>query len=254
MAVMAYLFALIAAVTIGWQLSPRMTSLVDAVRPALPYPASTRSGDLPADNSDASKWFVVWPDEAEDVAIIVRANPLHPEVQAASAEAMERINAAVAAAERRAQASYERALEQLRNTGKAGALETVSLEDEGVAGERIDAELEATIQLVSELSFDVASAESPKVEAGQGNVTWVVSVPAHTYRQTDDNRERFRAAETRLYFGDVGRPAVSRGADATKFRVDVTSTGRAFAVVARGNSDVVARIVSAADWTKLVQR
>src|SRR5262245_58161285 len=114
----------------------RIDALAAAVRPALPFPAATSDGELPADQSAIAKWFVIWPSTADDTRIIVKANPLHPDTQKAGAEAMNRINAAVAAAERRAQAAYDKALEELRRTGKGGDIESITLDDEGVAGER----------------------------------------------------------------------------------------------------------------------
>ena len=239
------------------QLSPRMASLVEAVRPVLPYPQSTPEGDLPIDNSADSRWFVVWPEGADASRIIVRGNPLHPEVQQASVAAMEDINAAVAAAERRAQASYDRALERLRKTGKAGELETVTLEDEGVAGERIDAELEVTIELADANAFDIASGEPPVVQQGMNGPSWIVSVPANTYRLAtgDDRREHFRATETRLFFGVTTRPVVTRQGDEPRYRVAVGDVSpEAFSVTVRGNAALVAAIASGADWARLSPR
>jgi hypothetical protein len=245
----------IAAVTA--QLSPRMNSLVEAVRPALPFPSSAPAGDVPADNGAAARWFVVWPTSADDTRIIVRANPLNPEVQKASAEAMEEINAAVAAAERRAQASYDRALERLRKTGSAGELDPVTLDDEGVAGERIDAELEVTIELAEATSFDIASADAPVVQPGSAGVSWIVGVSPNTYRPTtgDDRREHFRAAETRLYFGVMSRPEVTRLGDEQVYRVALPPpSAGAFAVIIRGNAALVSSITTGADWRQLAPR
>ena len=213
--------------TLVMQSSPTTTMLMDAVRPVLPYPSATAEGDLPADDSPAAKWFVVWPTRSDDRRIIVRANPLHPDVQAASAAAMEEINAAVAAAERRAQASYDRALEQLRTTGKAGELEVVTLEDEGVAGQRIDAELEVSIELTTADSFDIVSSEPPSITQGRNGPAWVVSVPTNIYRVTtaDGPRERFRAAETRLLFGITQSPVVKQLGGEPRFRVEIRMPG-----------------------------
>jgi hypothetical protein len=237
------------------QLSPRMTSLTDALRPVLPYPSSTPAGDLPADNSAASKWFVVWPTEPDEHRVVVRANPLHPEVQETGAKAMTEINKAVAAAERRARESYDRALERLRKTGKSGELDTITLEDEGVAGERIDAELEAIVELLDVAAFDIDSSEAPTVGAGSNGPTWVVRIPANTYQseQGGDKREHFRAAETRLYFGIPTAPTVTRG-EAPRFRVSVTPVANAFSVVIRGNALLVSQIETAADWSRLASR
>jgi hypothetical protein len=247
--------ALLVAVALGLQLSPRMDALVAAVRPLLPYPAASADGDIPADNGTTTKWFVVWPADAQETRIIVRANPLNPEVQKASVKAMEQINAAVTAAERRAQAAYERALEQLRTTGKAGELEAVSLEDEGVAGERIDAELELTIELAPADSYEVASGEAPTVTAAATGGAWIVAVPANTYRDAAaGQREHFRAAESRIYFGLTDRPSITQSGDGPRYRVRVAPAQDAFAVVLRGNASLLSTLVSSADWARLVSR
>ena len=128
------------------QPSNRMATLIEILRPALPFPAADVNGDVPVRGGESAKWFVVWP-EPDDRTVVVRANPLHPDTQASGAEAMARIQEAVVAAERKAQAAYDRALKELKQTGKGSSLDGVTLEDEGVAGERIDAELELTITL-----------------------------------------------------------------------------------------------------------
>ena len=250
----AVLFALVSLAT--YQLSPRMTGLVDAVRPVLPFPAATAAGDLPADHSAAARWFVVWPQTSDDSRIIVRANPLHPEVQEASAAAMLEINAAVAEAERRAQASYDRALEQLRRTGKSTELEIVTLDDEGVAGDRIDAELEVTIELSEASSFEVASGKAPVVANGVHGASWMVSIPANTYTAVtaDGERDHFRAAETRIYFGVPERPEITRQGAGAPFRVTVTPAASAFGVVIRGNAQLVSDIAATAKWSALATR
>jgi hypothetical protein len=234
--------------------SVRMASMMAAVRPALPFPASSADGELPADNSAQSKWFVVWPSEPDDDRIVVKANPLHPETQKAGAEAMDRINAAVAAAERKAQAAYDKALSDLRRTGKTTDIETITLDDEGVAGERIDAELEVVIALQDPAApFEIASAVAPTIVAGTGGVTWIVSVPGNTYRATrgTDLREHFRAAETRLYFGAIQKPHITRKGDEPLYSVVVAPAPGAFAVVLRGNEPLVKQLTTGGNWSTL---
>jgi type II secretory pathway pseudopilin PulG len=199
---------------------------------------------------------VLWPATADDTRIIVRANPLHPDVQKASAEAMGEINRAVAAAERRAQAAYDRALEQLRKGGKTGELEPVTLDDEGVAGQRIDAELEVIIELAAAASFEIESGEGPTITPGANAGIWVVSVPANTYRSGDakERREQFRAAESRLFFGLPSRPETSRPGGGARYRVTIPQSATAFCVVIRGNAGLVAELTANADWTQLAAR
>jgi hypothetical protein len=234
----------------------RIDALVAAVRPALPFPAASTDGDFPADNSPLSKWFVVWPAAPEDAVIVVKANPLHPETQKAASAAMGRIQEAVIAAERRAQAAYERALDELRRTGTAADIDGISLDDEGIAGERIDAELELAIELQQPRTFAVRSGVEPVVAAGIAGPTWMVTVPANTYRakRGGDLREHFRAAETTLYFGAIGRPEVVRKDDGFTFSVSVPESANGFLVVLRGNEALLDQVLKTADWTRLVPR
>ena len=234
----------------------RLDALVAALRPVLPFPAATVDGALPVDNSAQAKWFVVWPADPSDSLIVVKANPLHPEVQKAGADAMSRINAAVAMAERKAQAAYDKALEELRRTGGGSDIESITLDDEGVAGERIDAELELSIELQPVASFAVASAEAPVIAPGATGATWIVTIPANTYRSRrgGDSRERFRAAEARLYFGTVPKPTVARQGDEPLFNVTVAAGTGTYAVVVRGNETLLKQVVTTTDWSRLSGR
>jgi hypothetical protein len=235
---------------------PRANDLIAAVRPALPFPAAAESGDVPADHNTSARWFVVWPSKPEDTRIVVRANPLHPDIQRLGADAMGNINAAVAAAERRAQAAYDKALEELRRGGKGSELDSISLDDEGVAGERIDAELEVTIEMQAAASYDLASGEPPTVSSFSNGRSWIVRVPENTYTPTHgtDRREHFRAAEARLFFGSVQRPEVARRGDEPHYHVKVRGAADAFVVIVRGNAALVTQITDGADWMQLAVR
>jgi hypothetical protein len=233
------------------QPASKLDTLVALLKPVLPFPPAAADGELPADNSATAQWFVVWPTEPDDTQVVVKANPLNADVQRASEEAMQQINAAVAAAERRAQAAYDKAVEQLR-TGKSIDLETVTLDDEGIAGERIDAEQQVVIELSPARSFDIATGEAPQVSAGKHATTWVVTVPANAYRGTD-GREHYRAAEMHVYFGQMPRPETARH-DGASFSVRITPSPNAFGVIIRGNQALVRQLAADADWSALVPR
>ena len=234
----------------------RIEALTAALKPALPFPSAADDGESPANNDPEAKWFVVWPSTVDESRITVKANPLHPETQKAAAAAMDRIQEAVVAAERKAQAAYDRALEQLRRNGTATDIDGISLEDEGIAGERIDAELELVIELQEPQSFVVRSGVAPVVAGGSNGATWTVTLPANTYRarRGNDLREHFRAAETILYFGAVGRPEVSRKGDDPTFNVTVPPAPEGIAVVLRGNEALLNQVVAAANWAQLASR
>lgn len=248
------LSALIVVAPVLAQVGPRVEVLVAAMRPALPFPSADAAGELPAEGGADAKWFVVWPEPESENRITVKANPLHPETQRAGLDAMGRIQDAIVVAERKAQASYERAVAEVKRTGKPTDVAGISLDDEGVAGERIDADLELSIELQSAAaSFESASSESPTVVPGANGVTWILRTTPNVYRQGSgaDVREHFRPAEARVYFGAVSRPVVSRRGDQHLYLVTVTPAPGAFVVVLRGNQELLARVLATADWTQL---
>jgi hypothetical protein len=236
--------------------APPVDALVAAVRRALPFPTGDETGDQPAADGADARWFVVWPGPGSENRITVKANPLHPETQRAGVAAMARIQEAIVAAERKAQAAYDRAVEEVKRTGIPTDVAGISLDDEGVAGERIDAELELSIVLHSTAqSIETASSEPPTVAAGSNGVTWILRTPANVYRMRSGGavKEHFRPAEAHLYFGALPRPVVSRKGDDDVFAVSVSPAPRAFVVVLRGNEELLTRVLATADWTHLKQ-
>src|SRR5262245_19574368 len=239
------------------QTTPRLDALVAALRPALPFPAAAPDGATPAAGGADFKWFVVWPSDPADTSVVVKANPFHPDTQKAGATAEGPIQAAVVQAERKAQAAYERAVDELKRTGKISAgLTGISLEDEGIAGEKIDAELELTIDLEpGARSFEITSSQPPVVAAGTTGMTWLVTTPANAYRDASgsDTREHFRAAEARLYFGALARPTVSKRDDRPRFSVALTPTPDTFTVMIRGNEALLKTLLTVVDWSPVAR-
>ena len=249
--------SIVQAAIVMTQSPRRIDVLVEVLRPALPFPAAAPDGATPASGGAESKWFVVWPTDPTDASVIVKANPLHPDTQKAGAKADVPIQAAIVQAERKAQAAYERAVAELKRTGKiSGDLTGISLEDEGIAGEKIDAELELTIDLEpGARSFEVLSSQPPAIAAGTSGMTWVVTVPANTYREASgsDTREHFRAAETHLYFGTLPRPTVSKRDDHPRFGVALAPTADAFTIMLRGNEALLQSLLTTVDWGRVAR-
>ena len=233
--------------------TPRVAAMVEAVKPALPFPDGDESGAVPNRGGDDAKWFVVWPIEPEDTQVIVRANPLHPDTQKLVSSAEGPIQRAVAAAERKAQAAYDRALDELKRTGKTADLDGISLDDEGAAGQRLEAELELTIELVEPAPFQIASNVEPVVTAGPNGVTWQVLVPANAVQEGSgvERRERFTPSQARLLFGAMPRPSVSRVDGQPRYAVTVSAASDGFVVVVRGNDALLKQVLAGADWTRL---
>src|SRR5215218_1509796 len=92
----------------------RIDALVAALRAVLPFPAAAADGATPLAGGADHKWFIVWPSDPGDSTVIVKANPLHPDTQKAGATAEGPIQEAVVRAERKAQAAYERAVDEVK--------------------------------------------------------------------------------------------------------------------------------------------
>jgi hypothetical protein len=118
-----------------------MTAVRAAMAPALPFPASDELGSLPADGKAGDPWMIK-PHQPGDRTIEILANPLplNEAHQRSAAKAMAQIGQSIEAAQRRADLQYERALAEAKRTGRSQDVDGVSLNDEGLAGARIDAE------------------------------------------------------------------------------------------------------------------
>lgn len=232
---------------------PRHEALAAMLAPVLPFPRASADGEMPADGQPTARWFVVWPEPEGPAVVTVKANPLHPDTQKASADAAVRIQAAVEAAERRAQASYERALDEIRKGNRVDALEAISLDDEGVEGEKIDAELVLTIEWMDSAVWQGGSSSSPTLSRRNDAAPWIVAIMPNTYveRTSQGTRERFRAAEARVYLGGSAAPAVSASAADSTFTVSPGAPGDSM-VVLRGNAALLAQVLAQSEWQKLV--
>jgi hypothetical protein len=226
-----------------------MEAVQAALQPALPFPASDADGVLPADGTFSGPW-IVRPVRPGEQTIEVIANPLNREHQLRSAKAMAQIGDSIQSAQRRADAQYERALEEAKRTGRSQEVDGVTLADEGVAGARIDADSHVTIDLViNEPSYRRAIASSvmpapPKIAIARASV---LSVPANVYRDAD-GVERFCEAESYVFFGSSS-PEVRRRAD---HLYDVTATGLV-GIRLRGNEALIADILKKADWGRVAE-
>ena len=243
-----------------------MTTVRAAMKPALPFPASDESGNMPVVENPKDE-FMIRPQQDGDNAIEVLANPLNPEHQARAAKAMRQIEDSIEAAQRKADAQYERALADARRTGKTQAVDGVTLSDEGIAGARVDAESHFTIEVEfnkASYQYTVASSLEPAAVAGASvpGAVATLSVPAHVYRDKTDNpnEDRFCVAETQIYFGAIASPQIKRRAndvyDVTTVETPVTGAAsgglRTLVVRMRGNENLMAAVLKSTDWAQIV--
>ena len=208
-----------------WQATPgppTIAAVVSALRPALPYPSAQADG-LPEDGNTDVAWSVRWPRPGE-TRIEVLANPLHAANRARALEAERQIQAAARRAQERSQGDYERALRDFARTGRTDDIREISLRDDGVAGERYDAESQLTAHVYEAAGPDGLPGE-PRYAAEQA---WVVLGVAEAPEVT---------------------PVDGGGATVT------IQGGGGPAVVVRlsGNRELVDQVVSRADWAGLAR-
>lgn len=236
-------------------------ALVLALRPALPFPAAGPDG-TPASGGAQPVWVVRWP-EGGGGQVEVLANPLHPENRERALAAEEAIQKAAMRSQRRSQGDYEQALSDFARTGRVSNIREISLDDDGVAGERYDADshlLVSVAPLDDDLSFSVATGIPPAVMNGVAGATMVIRVPANIYKAAAEAgapaEEHYCAEQAWLVFGDAGVAVISPRADGPQVDVTVPVAaapgGRAGMVVSiSGNAALVEQALRQADWPAL---
>lgn len=189
-----------------------MAAVRAALAPALPFPASDALGSIPADGKSADPWMVK-PLQPGDRSIEILANPLNEAHQRDAAEAMAQIGQSIEAAQRRADAQYEQALAEAKRTGRSQEVDGVSLNDEGPAGARIDAESHVIVEVA------LNDQPAPRVTAD--------ATPASVSRD-EAGIERFHEA----------RASVSVGA---------------LMIRLRGNEALIAELLRKGEWNSLLE-
>jgi hypothetical protein len=189
-----------------------MNAVRAAMAPALPFPASDRLGSLPADGKSSAPWMIK-PVQPGEMTIEVLANPLNEDHQRQATKAMAQIEQSIEAAQRRADAQYERAIAEAKRTGRSQDVDGVSLDDEGLAGARIDAE--------SHVSIQVGVAGTPS------RAVTITTTPSSVHRD-DAGIERFREAQATVSAGPL-------------------------VITLRGNETLIADLLKKSDWASLLE-
>ena len=189
-----------------------MSAVRAAMAPALPFPASDELGSLPADGKSNGPWMVK-PLQPGDRIIEILANPLNEEHQRRSTKAMAQIEASIEAAQRRADLQYERAIAEAKRTGRSQDVDGVTLNDEGLAGQRIDAESHVTV----EVALTASGTKSVSIDSAPPGIS-----------RGDDGVERFREARSTVSVGSL-------------------------AVTLRGNEALIADLLTKGDWKSLLE-
>lgn len=255
----------IAPLAAGAQDEALAERLMARVRSALlagaSLPASDQPGSLPAGGTSADPWMVR-PHQPGDRTIEILANPLNLDYQRRAAVAMAQIEASIAAAQRRAEAQYQRAIAEAKRTRQSQDVDGVSLSDEGLAGARIDAESHLTIEVrFNQPSYrlEIASSVEPAVSR---QVTipgaTVIAVPSNVVRDGPDV-ERWCEAETLVVVGPVAGLEVRRRADAA-YEVTVAAAPQgsgapvsSLLIRLRGNEALMADLLRKGNWPALLE-
>ena len=233
--------------------------LVKAMRAALPFPAATAAG-TPVGGSADAVWTVRWP-EADTLRIEVLANPLNAGNRDRALKAEQEIQKSAMNAQLRSQGDYERAVKEFESTGRASAVREISLRDDGLAGERYDAESQLTITaqaIAPGHQFTVATSAMPVVSTAVRGVM-VVRVPANAYQEPESSgvpgMGRYCPEQAWVFFGPVGVPQITPR-DGADVEISMTaggrpSEGRGTLVWISGNAALVEQVLMQADWSVL---
>ena len=233
-------------------------ALVAALKPALPFPVASDDG-TPAGGDPGPAWTVHWP--AEDSAVVeVLANPLNAENHSRALKAEAAIQKAAMQSQQRSQADYDKAVSDFQKTGRVSEIREISLRDDGLTGERFDAESQLTINArVVDLPqrLTVATGRLPEAFPGSAGPAAVIRVAANEYQEPGESgapaAARFCAEQAWLFFGPIGPPVVSR-TNPHEAAIAVAGAagagaGKAILISLRGNVELVDRVLQRANWS-----
>lgn len=233
-----------------------------ALQPALPFPTAQSDGTPPGGEADVV-WTVRWP-PAGTLDVTVMANPLNPGNRQRALKAEEEIQKAAMASQRRSQADYEKAVGDFQRTGKVSGIREISLRDDGVAGERYDAESQLSIRaqvFEARHSFSVGTSRLPESLPGSNGAAFVVRLPANTYLEAETADEpaalRFCPEQAWVFFGNLAAPTVSsEGPIGAAVSVTPAAGGSSpgLVIAISGNAGLVDRVLREADWAALRAR
>ena len=84
---------------------------------------------------------------------------------------------------------------------------------------------------------------------------WTITTPSNTYKEGTGAaaRDRFRPAEARLVFGELTQALRRSARRPGSLSVTVADAPKTFAVVLRGNEELLAEVLARTDWSRLKQ-
>jgi hypothetical protein len=237
-----------------------MSAVRTAMKAALPFSDTDKSGVFPADSRTEPLWMVR-PPEPGDRMFEVIANPLNEANQLRAARAMAQIQTNIESAQRRAAVQYEHAVAEAKRTGKSQEVDGVTLADEGIAGQKIDADSHVAIEVAfnqASYKFELASSvePAPSTQLSIPGAVAVLAVPSNTYRDDLLKSDRYSEAQSLVFLGRTAVPAVAKRAD-NSYEVSATAIPPQDAAIAslvlrlRGNDVLIADLLRKTDWNAL---
>ena len=257
--------ALVAVLLLNIQDTTQQDSVMNAVRAAMApglqsFPDTEPDGATPVGGNTNALWMVR-PLQPGDTSIEIHANPLNEVNQLKANRAMAIIERNIEAAQRRAAAQYDRAVEEARRTGKSQEVDGVTLSDEGIEGAKIDAESQVFVDVAFNqpaYRYLINSGAQPVSSTELAGGVAIVSFPSNTYRDSATNADRFFAAEAVVFLGRIVQPKVSKSGD-NSYEVFGTATPtdrvgvNTIVLRLKGNEALVKELLKKTTWNVLVE-
>jgi len=228
-------------------------ALREAVAGAIDAPESDPDG-TPPDGRAAAPWLRLPAASADDAVVTIVANPLHPEQRARALQAERDIQQAARASQEASQRDYDRAVDAFaRGVPTPDRLREISLDDEGVAGERYDAESELVVRAAWQQGLHVLTRNGPSLPdtvPSDGRPWVLAAASAGEY----GSPLRYVPTELWVAVGVSQAPAI-RALSATSFEVTLgEATGGPWVLIhARGHRALVESLLAAAPWMPVVR-
>jgi len=248
--------ALVIAIVTWWPVSAAAQDLDqvawgrvlrEALAPALPFPDATTEGTPEGGDSEVV-WTIRWP-AADGQVVEVVANPLNPQNRERALAAEQEIQHAAMVSQRNSQSDYERALGDFQRTGEVRSeVREITLRDDGVAGERYDAESQLTVRIEPQhgrLERVVGAAIDPEVVPPPDAGMAAVRLSAHEY----GSPLRYGVEQAWLVFGHA-TATISRISpeEAGLEIVSSEEEGNWVLVTVSGNAELVEQVLTRARW------
>lgn len=228
-------------------------ALRESVAGVLDVPESLPDG-TPRDGRAESPWLRVPPSAPDEAVVSIVANPLHPDQRARALQAEREIQQAARASQDASQRDYERAVDAFsRGLPTPDRLREITLDDEGVAGERYDAESQLSVRATWQEGPFVLTRQGPSAPGpvASADRPWVcVAAAAGEYGRP----ARYAPTELWVAVGVSTTPTIRTLAETT-FEVTLgpSPNGPWVLLQAQGDRALIETLIADAPWMPLVR-